>query len=543
MTARWMRVFAPLILCGSSIFAQQRSPLVENGYSIRGVVVSAKTGKPLGRAEVTLSTIQFAKITADTTGEDGVFAFENLKAGVYILQAVRRGYNTSRYDEHESFFSSIVTGPGLDTGNLRFVLSPQALIAGTVVDGAGEPVRGAQVMLYRKNSSDGLGKIAQASSQQTDDIGQFEFARLSPADYFVAVSATPWYATRPQPRPDAKGNPLDEPVSHSALDVAYPLTFYADAGDSDAATPIPVRAGDRVQLSFSLRAVSALHLRFRFPEGQKQITVWPQLMQDIFGQQLQLTSSAVSHSPGFAETDGVAPGRYDIHFAGAGSQRGEIAHADLTADTTFDNPPADPRVEVLGKLTMMDGEKLPAPMVVSLQTPASTNNFGAVVANDGTFKIDGVRSGAYELQIGGPRTAYSLVHIAVDGASIDGDLIKIGASPVNLAAVVTPDSANVSGYVKQNGKAASGAMVVLVPRDPGANRELFRRDQSNSDGSFQLRGVAPGAYTIIAIADGWSLDWGRPEVIGLYLAHGVKVNVGLSERNIVASQTVQIQQR
>jgi protocatechuate 3,4-dioxygenase beta subunit len=38
-------------------------------------------------------------------------------------------------------------------------------------------------------------------------------------------------------------------------------------------------------------------------------------------------------------------------------------------------------------------------------------------------------------------------------------------------------------------------VVVLVPTDPDANSELFRRDQSDSDGNFTLATVIPGEYS------------------------------------------------
>ena len=49
------------------------------------------------------------------------------------------------------------------------------------------------------------------------------------------------------------------------------------------------------------------------------------------------------------------------------------------------------------------------------------------------------------------------------------------------------------------GKGFAGAMVVLVPKNPEADRELFRRDQSDLDGTFLLRNVIPGSYTLLAI--------------------------------------------
>jgi len=68
-------------------------------------------------------------------------------------------------------------------------------------------------------------------------------------------------------------------------------------------------------------------------------------------------------------------------------------------------------------------------------------------------------------------------------------------------------------------------MVVLAPRQLAALEGLARRDQSDSDGSFVLHDVVPGQYTLIAIEDGWVLDWTDPEVIRRYLPGGIPVTV------------------
>jgi hypothetical protein len=87
-------------------------------------------------------------------------------------------------------------------------------------------------------------------------------------------------------------------------------------------------------------------------------------------------------------------------------------------------------------------------------------------------------------------------------------------------------------------------MVVLVPKEPGAFRSLVRRDQSDSDGSFSLHDVAPGQYTVVAIEDGWDLDWARPEVIGRYLPQGIAVTVTERQGKLVRlSEPVPVQSR
>jgi len=90
----------------------------------------------------------------------------------------------------------------------------------------------------------------------------------------------------------------------------------------------------------------------------------------------------------------------------------------------------------------------------------------------------------------------------------------------------------------------SGAMVVLVPKDPESHRDLFRRDQSDQDGSFSLRSVIPGSYTIVAIENGWDLDWSRPGVIAQYARHGQAVTVTEhTQSSMHLSDPVEVQPR
>jgi hypothetical protein len=68
-------------------------------------------------------------------------------------------------------------------------------------------------------------------------------------------------------------------------------------------------------------------------------------------------------------------------------------------------------------------------------------------------------------------------------------------------------------------------MIVLVPADAADNQVLFRRDQSDSDGTFTLANVVPGRYTVLAINNGWELEWAKPEVLKKFMALGEGVIV------------------
>jgi hypothetical protein len=68
-------------------------------------------------------------------------------------------------------------------------------------------------------------------------------------------------------------------------------------------------------------------------------------------------------------------------------------------------------------------------------------------------------------------------------------------------------------------------MVVLVPRDQTGNWSMFRRDQSDSDGTFTMREVLPGSYTVIAVENGWDLDWASSAALQPYVRNGTPVEV------------------
>ncbi len=519
-------------------------------FTISGVVVSAATGQPLDRADVTLHNPTGETLVAETTtGQDGRFIFEHLAAAKYSLSASRRGYIGAAYDEHEGYSTAIVTGEGLVSDGLTFPLSPRAVIRGTITDDAGDPVQQARVSLYRQNLLNGLGNIVRAGMAVTDDTGAYEFARLEAGNYYVAVSANPWYATRPQPRRDAQGNITIPDDQRSTLDVAYPTTFYADVTDSDSATPIPVKAGDKVQVDLTMHAVPAVHLSIQVPSPSRPGFAMPQLTQEVFGL-TEGTQAAMAYSWGgrrqdndgetTVELNGVAPGHYLVELHGGGDMS-RSASLDATSDARIDLSQASGMADVSGKLAMMGAGALPDRLSISLRSSDGHYGGGGRVEPDGSFALHGVSPGSYEIWVTAADTSLAVTRLTATGAATEGNTIKVTGQPVSISATLAEGSANVTGFARRDGKAAPGVMVLLVPRNPGAEREMFRRDQSDSDGSFVLNRVVPGDYTAVAIENGWTLDWARAEVIAHYLPGGLKVTVPARAKDFAITASVPVQ--
>src|SRR2546429_104815 len=79
-----------------------------------------------------------------------------------------------------------------------------------------------------------------------------------------------------------------------------------------------------------------------------------------------------------------------------------------------------------------------------------------------------------------------------------------------------------SGVVQLDGKPAPGVMVLLVPKSGQEMEEDSRMDESDSDGTFSLGGILPGDYVLLALKDGWDLEWSNSEVLRPYLSAGEK---------------------
>jgi hypothetical protein len=150
---------------------------------------------------------------------------------------------------------------------------------------------------------------------------------------------------------------------------------------------------------------------------------------------------------------------------------------------------------------------------------------------NGEFRLkeQAVPPGTYDVLCQPP--AVAVKSMSATGAKVSGRSIEIaGGQDVRLKVVLSEGTGRVSGFALKDGKPVDGVMIALVPEVPEHNLVLFRRDQSDSDGSFRLPGVHPGKYTVIAIENGWELEWLTPGVLEKYLTGGEPVQVAANAK-------------
>lgn len=485
-------------------------------YRIAGILVNAATGAPIPRAMVEALTEEDSHAVAScVTDSEGRFALEHLAATKYQLTASKRGFRTAAYDEHDEFSTAIVTGPDQDTAHLNFRLMPNAVLRGLVTNDAGEPVADARVLLYKRPEHQGLGDhIAQVDGTETDDTGAYEFGNLPAGEYLLAVMAEPWYAT--YGTTGSRENP--------ALDVAYPITYFDSTTNESSATPIMLAGGARVEANISLHAVPALHLSAPVSHGPNGSFVSIGLHQLVFGN-LAPPGSVNFHDLGSetVQVSGVAPGRYEVE---EGSPP-HISDLDLSSNQQLD-PNAGAQLNALeGRVQTNSGMPAPEQVTITLERrdsgPGQTQY--ATEAHNGQFRFDAVPAGQWIVWATSGDKALPVMAVSTGGRLHAGNVVNLRDRIPELLVILSATNTRLAGLARKDGKGFAGAMIVLLPKNPAQWKALTRRDQTDSDGSFILRDVAPGQYTLIAIEDGWALDWTSPAAMARYLPAGTNVTV------------------
>jgi Carboxypeptidase regulatory-like domain len=497
---------------------------------IAGTVVSAMTGTPLAQTRVSIAdTKNRAKLVWMITNESGRFEFDHIPAGKYSLVGAKRGFLTTAYEQHEQFSTAIVTGREFDTTQLVLRLTPMASIEGKVVDEAGDPVRQGQVTLYRENKEMGFGRIARVNFGSTNDLGTFEFASLAPGRYYVAVSARPWYAVHPVVDSGESTSSPPPPVDRS-LDVSYPTTYSGGATDADGALAIELKGGERSEVEMHVFPVPSLHIIFRVPDDDGQHGWAPPMFERrVFDSSEFINSLEVRRvSQGVYELTGVPAGTYSVRMPNRGSsQEVRTGEVDLSSDgQELDTTRGEPEGSLKLTIQMPQQEGIPKGMRIMLRDKQNRNRTFQELDANRQATIEYLPAGKYSIVIYSPGKPYSVVRTSSEAGETTGHDVNVpSGGTLTLTAVLAAGSANIEGFVKRSGTAASGVMVVLIPKESSTREELFRRDQSDSDGSFSLRSVIPGEYTLVAIEDAWGFDWSKPGQLARYAQHGQAITI------------------
>jgi len=539
-----------LVLSSALVSTAQKPPATPQprnaSFRISGTAVNLVDGQPLGSVEVTIASTEQRQQTQQVTGPDGRFQFDNLAPGKYSLAGHRTGFAAQFYQQHDEFSTAIAVGPGLASENLVFNLTPDASVSGLVLDEENEPVRAGQVMLFLRST----GTVHLQAETTLDEQGRYHFGHLRPGVYFVAIIAQPWYAQDrlviSQPGPlsvegtsatnQVVAQPSDQPetTTPSPLDLTYPATYYPTATESDNAAPIALRPGERIVADVNLRAVPAIRLRIRSATSNAERPLAGIVQQRIFDSVVPTQQRSQQSTPGALTITGVPPGHLVLgirSFNGTDwtSLNREL---DVSADTDIDaSEDHAGLVAIKGVIRLQANSPVPASAYVRFTSPESGETFGAQASDKGTFEVQQSLAGSANFNVAVYNVPDLVVQsVSATGATVTGHTVSLPHNgSVQLTITMAQGLSRIDGTALRGDKPVSETMVILVPQHAENEPSLFRRDQSDSDGTFSLYQILPGRYTLVAIEKGWELDWHNPRVLKPFLEHGEVVEVAANK--------------
>jgi hypothetical protein len=549
-------------------------PVAKPAYRITGVAVSSRGSTPIPYCRmrisesnnVALPALQAARrpngdfdprqrrqepaeVDADVHGR---FEIALDHPGAYILTGTARGYRTQFFDAHEGFFSSIVLTPAAPFANVTFRMERDASITGLVLDEAGEPVRNAQVVAETPGQQEqrpgrfsrGAGADGrQAGFAQTDDRGRYELTSLAPGPYRVRVTAQPWYAQGVRFTRPASAEPSPDP----SLDLVYPPVWFPGVEDDAAAELIQLTGGEERQADFHLTPVPSVHVIVPLPEAPPATDGQARPQRGAFLVRVSPAGGGFNQSStgdGLKQDfGGLSPGLYEIHTTGPDGRPdpearqlrvlpGSSGVVDLSSAT------------MLTKVTLVTegvGPSDTGPITfVDAATGRSVNPDGGFFGGFGGRRRETdqkvehavyLSPGKWEVQTPAFGSTY-LLGLEAKDAEVVGSTLTVSDHPATLTLHLGSGRGEVAGVATGAGKPVEGAMVLLVPAtlgQPGSVAEV-QRDQTNTDGSFLLRGVVPGKYILLAIDHGWGIKWHDLGTLAAYLPRGLPVEVASKEK-------------
>ncbi|MEO8100418.1 MAG: carboxypeptidase-like regulatory domain-containing protein [Acidobacteriota bacterium] len=527
--------------------AQGQAPEPPKKARVEGIVTSL-AGEPLARVQVRLAgqisvtNGQIVQPTAysATSDDAGKFVIENIEPGKnFQLTATRTGFVTARYGARSA--NSPAVPLSLDAGQVmkgvQLVMTPQAVISGRVTDPNGDPIQNAQVSLMRRGYQRGARQLVTAGNGNTNDQGDYRVANLMPGRYYLMVQS------RNLAGPSGGAAPATAPIP----------TYYPNGTDPQSAAPLDLAAGQELRgLDVRLRQGKVYTLRGKAlttngaPAVNARVLAMPKAdegnplaaVQALLG---SLTGANPTKPDGTFEIRGVSPGTYTLQSlsidTGATRTAGRMEVRVIDADVADLVLSVVPGPAVTGTVRLEEGDLKALLPAGDPNTSAQANTLNVSAANagiqvtgariavglneltplpiggnppatikdDGTFVLEGVSPGKYQLTVAAlPQNMY------VKSARLGGtDVTRNGVDLTSgaggsLEIVLSNKAADVTGAVRgEKGDSMVGVQVTLWTREaePGTNANGVKVATSDSTGGFSFKGLRPGIYYLAAWED------------------------------------------
>lgn len=490
----------------------------EQQCPVAGSVVSATTGNPIHKASVRLLRLAEASGSAitgtygATTDSSGYFQ-ARVDAGRYAVRVTRNGYapQTVALLGPAKTSSIITLVCGTEITELRFLMTPQGLITGTVVDEDNEPVANAIVEAFSSRAVLAAGRARAVGSARSNDLGKYRIFGIGAGRYYLRARLP-------------ESSETSTVTTQEKQQTSYVPIYYPGTNHASAATPIQVKNGQESEADITMSKVPTVHVSGKV---QSDYGVSGPLIVAYPGEHPswdpgERRGVVADDKTGRWGLDGLQPGPYtlvcdriDRGVRLGARQMVNVGTKNIdNIEVTLARYP-----DLAGKVTVEGGGKVPSAIRVSLQPrqALASMGYGEAQANhEGEFRLTAISPDLSDIRVTNLPSGYFVKSVIFRGREVSDSGIELGlAASEKIDIVISPNGATLEGTVSdEEGEPSQGAIVVLVP-DP-EHRQLKSRyytATAGQNGRFTASGIQPGEYTVVAWDSAEPLDYAASDAL------------------------------
>ena len=506
--------------------------------SLAGRVIAADTGAIVRGATVTCIMSSGGVQRSAMTDAEGQFACRDLPASTVTLRVVKAGF----IDFIVGLAPALKEGQSRTWGDVRIVRG--AVIAGRVLDAAGEPLADAVVNAWRVGyPQPGNRRIVPArASVITNDLGEYRLYGLAAGSYYL--SASEHRELNSQIIEVSSGSSLpSEYWAESSL--RFGVTYYPGTVYPADAQSLTIQGGVQA-LGVDMRLVSerlpSLSGRVVDSRGQPQANTRVRL-RSVPATGFVSDVSAITDATGRFTLVHPGPGEYRVAVTGTMGPTVVVAGEPVVTRVARDEIPESagmlvtlatgagsisdlliqtrPGNELRGRV-LVDGA-VPAPagsgrfmMTMSPESdgfvPAHT---AGTVAADGTFTIPGLTGRGRMLALGAP-AGTTLLRVIANGLDVTDDGVDMDRGHVGGVEVhLTTKRTLVKGQLTDAADKPSQGTVIVFSENPALwskpdTRYVVSRP-TIPGGAFEIVGLPAGRYLAVVVDQVVRDQWADPE--------------------------------
>jgi len=480
---------------------------------VRGRVLQGPGGPPVRKANVQLNgrfggkPAQYSAIT----DAEGQFTVSEVQAGRYIAVVEHPGFVQSAAGKGRA---SITVQEGSAKNELILFMEPAAIITGKIVDLDGDAMRNVSVVANRVGSSAGARTAHNSGYGNTNDLGEFRISDLRAGRYKIIAS------------PPQGARPAESDDNGTKNQTIYLPTRYPGVLNEEQAVAVEIHAGTETRIDFGMLTGRAYRVSGSVTgvprkSSMAQIMLEPQAA----GGGSQPGPQEVGETGKF-EFKNVLPGTYsarvilvtfdggkpEMQMVGFG-QAIEVGNSDVQGLLLQPEPGG----QVKGKFRLDTDQRFDwtqlGVTLISLDGGAAAFRSGGEMSGpplsaklklDGSFEVENVPGGNYQLYVGGDPNKladYFTKSVSLDGRDVSDSGFSVTAKTY-LDVVVSANGASIAGkVVDDKGQPVADVTVVGIPSGHRARFDLYQRVATDASGNFNLRGLSAGKYSVLAFEE------------------------------------------